>query len=75
MIKTSVKGISSFVYQKQNLFKQFKETNKFVQRINEIESILEKYLVLKNSSLSLHCFKDNLKTTKEVCNESSTEFR
>ena len=39
-----------------------------------LSKLIDKYPKIKNSSLSLHCFKKHLNLTKEVCTESASEF-
>ena len=38
-------------------------------------NVLDKYPMLKRSSLSLNFFEDNLKTIKEICKDSENEFK
>ena len=37
--------------------------------------LIDEYPKIKNSLLSLHCFKKYLKLVKEVCKESVSEFK
>ena len=88
IIRSKKKGILNVAYRQGLQFKRFKQPNKFVEMLQEIDiskltvyfkvklvKILEKYPKLKKSSLSLNFFKNYLKTIKEVFKESGNEFK
>ena len=42
---------------------------------NALKNLIDDFPKTKDSSLSIHCFKKNLKLIKEVCNENASEFK
>ena len=76
-------------YYQGQIFQKFKEKERFVSdmvlkfgvsKSTIVFKIALKKLIddcprIKNSSLSLHYFKENLKLIKEVCRENASEFK
>ena len=42
---------------------------------NALKNLIDDFPKTKDSSLSIHYFKKNLKLIKEVCNENASEFK
>ena len=85
--RSTKKDMLNIAYIQGIIFKKFKESDKVVERIKEIGvskstinfkmklvKILDKYPKLKTSLFLLNFFKDCLKTIKEICKESGSEF-
>ena len=86
--KHKKKGILNLAYKQGLLFKKLKELDEFTEMLRDtgiskstiyfkgkLIKVLEKYPKLKKSSLSLNFMKNYMKSIKQVCKESSNEFK
>ena len=76
-------------YYKAKIFQKFRSKERFVNDVVTkfkvskstivfkiaLCKLIDKYPKIKNSSLSLHYFKKHLKLIKEVCKESTSDFK
>ena len=82
-VRSENKVILNVAYRQGLLFKNFKDSNKLGQMLQQSKvskltpyfkvkqvKLLDKYPKIKSSSLSLNFFKDYAKTIKEFCKES-----
>ena len=88
IIRPQEKGILNVPFSEGKFLKCLNESERFVEMIYKamrqtinycfklnLLKILEKYLKLKKSSLSLNVFQNYRKTIKKVCKESGSEFQ
>ena len=87
IIKTKNKGIINVVYHQGQVFKRFKEKDKFTELVNELEihkttiifkinvfKLCKKYPKLLKSSIGLGFFKNYHKDIKAICEEYEKYF-
>ena len=88
IIKTKNKGIINVAYHQGQVFKRFKEKEKFAKLVSElgihkttiifktnIFKLCEKYWKLLKSSIGLGFFKDYYKDIKAICKENEKDFQ
>ena len=89
IIKNKKSDIVWLAYYQGKIFQKFRSKERFVNDVVTkfkvskstivlkiaLSKLIDKYSKLKNSWLSLHCFKKHLKLIKEVCKESAREFK
>ena len=87
IIKTKNKGIINVVYHQGQVFKRFKEKDKFTELVNELGihkntiifkinvfKLCKKYPKLLKSSIGLGFFKNYHKDIKAICEENEKDF-
>ena len=87
IIKTKNKGIINAVYHQGQVFKRFKEKDKFIELVNELGihkntiifkinvfKLCKKYSKLLKSSIGLGFFKNYHKDIKAICEEYEKYF-
>ena len=87
ILKTKRKGIMSVVYHQGKVFSRFREKEKFLKLVADfgvhkgtiifkinVFKLLDKYLKLKKSSVTLSFMKNYFKDIKETC-KGSSEFK
>ena len=87
-IKNKKIDIVWLAYYQVQIFKIFKEKESFVSMVLKLnvskstivvkiafKKLIDDYLRIKDSSLALHYFKNNLKLIKEVCKENVSKFK
>ena len=88
IIKTKNKGIINVAYHQGQVFKRFKEKEKFAKLVSElgihkttiifkinIFKLCEKYRKLLKSSIGLGFFKNYHKDIKAICEENEKDFQ
>ena len=88
IIKTKKKGIINVAYHQGQVFKRFKEKEKFAKLVSELEihkttiifkinifKLCEKYRKLLKSSIGLGFFKNYHKDIKAICEENEKDFQ
>ena len=88
IIKTRRKGIINVAYHQGQAFKKFKEKEKFVKLVSELEihkttiirkinvfKLCKKYPKLLTSSIGLGFFKNCYKDIKAICEENEKDFQ
>ena len=88
IIKTKKKGIINVAFHQGQIFKRFKEKEKFAKLVNELGihkttivykinvfKLCEKYRKLLKSSISLGFFKNYHKDIKAICKENEEVFQ
>ena len=88
IIKTKNKGIINVAYNLGQIFKRFKEKEKFAKLVSELEihkttiifkinifKLCEKYRKLLKSSIGLGFSKNYHKDIKAICEENEEDFR
>ena len=88
IIKTKKKGIINVAYHQGQVFKRFKEKEKFATLVSELGTprttiifkitvfkLCEKYRKLLKSSLGLGFFKNYHKDIKAICKENEKDFQ
>ena len=88
IIKTKKKGMINVAYHQGQVFKRFKEKEKFAKLVSElgihkttiifktnIFKLCEKYWKLLKSSIGLGFFKDYYKDIKAICKENEKDFQ
>ena len=88
IIKTKEKGIINIAYYQGNVFKRFKEKEKFIKFVSQfgihkntiifkinVSKLCESYPKLFRSSIGLGFFKNYRKDIKAVCKENEEDFR
>ena len=88
IIKTKRKGIINVAYHQGQVFKRFKEKEKFAKLVSELEihkttiifkinifKLCEKYHKLLKSSIALGFFKNYHKDIKAICKENEKDFQ
>ena len=86
IIRTKRKNIS-IVYHQGQVFKRFKDKEKFIKLVNEfivyksttifkinIAELIDKHPILMKSSVTLGFLKNYYKDFKQICNENPNEF-
>ena len=87
IIKTKNKGIINVAYHQEQVFKRFKEKEKFTELVNELGihkifiifkinvfKLCKKYPKLLKSSIGLGFFKNYHKDIKAICEENEKDF-
>ena len=87
IIKTKNKGIINVAYHQGQVFKRFKEKEKFAKLVSELGiykttiifkinvfKLCKKYRKLLKSSIGLRFFKDYLKDIEAICEENAKYF-
>ena len=88
IIKTKKKGIINVAFYQGQIFKRFKEKEKFAKLVNELRihkttiifkinvfKLCEKYRKLLKSSIGLGFFKNYYKDIKAICKENKEDFQ
>ena len=88
IIKTKNKGIINVAYHQGQIFKRFKEKEKFAKLVSELEihkttiifkinvsNLCKKYPKLLKSSIDLGFFKNYHKDIKAICEENDKDFQ
>ena len=88
IIKTKRKGIINVAYHQGQVFKRFKEKEKFAKLVSELGihkttiickinvfKLCKKYPKLLTSSIGLGFFKDYYKDIKAICEENEKDFQ
>ena len=88
IIKTKKKGIINVAYHQGQVFKRFKEKEKFAEFVSELGihkttiifkinmfKLCKKYCKLLTSSIGLGFFKDYHKGIKAICKENEKDFQ
>ena len=88
IIKTKKKGIINVAYHQGQVFKRFKEKEKFAKLVSELGihkttiicrinafKLCKKYPKLLTSSIGLGFFKDYYKDIKAICEENEKDFQ
>ena len=88
IIKTKKKGIINVAYHQRQVFKKFKEKEKFAKLVSELGihkttiifkinvfKLCKKYRKLLTSSIGLGFFKDYHKDIKAICEENEKGFQ
>ena len=88
IIKTKRKGIINVAYHQGQVFKRFKEKEKFAKLVSELGihkttiifkinvfKLCEKYRKLLKSSIGLGFFKNYHKVIKAICKENEKDFQ
>ena len=88
IIKTKEKGIINIAYYQGNVFKRFKEKEKFIKFVSQfgihkntiifkinVSKLCERYPKLFRSYIGLGFFKNYRKDIKAVCKENEEDFR
>ena len=88
IIKTKNKGIINVAYHQGQVFKRFKEKEKFVKLVSELRThktaiifrinifkLCKKYTKLLKSSIGLGFFKNYHKDIKAICEENEKDFQ
>ena len=88
IIKTKKKGIINVAFYQRQIFKRFKEEEKFAKLVSELEiqktniifksnvfKLCEKYRQLLKSSLGLGLFENYHKDIKAICKENEEDFQ
>ena len=88
IIKTKKKGIINVAYHQRQVFKKFKEKEKFAKLVSELGihkttiifkinvfKLCKKYRKLLTSSIGLGFFKDYHKDIKAICKENKKDFQ
>ena len=87
LLRTKKSDIIWLTYHQGQIFQKFKEkvfvsiVSRFIVSKSTIVfkialvKLINTYPKIKNSSLSLHYFKKYLKTIREICKESASEFK
>ena len=80
VIKTKKKGIINVAYHQGQVFKRFKEKEKFAKLVSEfckinVFKLCKKYPKLLTSSIGLGFFKDYHKDIKAICEENEKGFQ
>ena len=88
IIKTKNKGIINVAYHQGQVFKRFKEKEKFAKLVSELEfhkttiifrinvfKLCKKYPKLLKSSIGLWFFKNYRKDIKTICEENEKDFQ
>ena len=88
IIKTKNKGIINVAYHQRQIFKRFKEKEKFAKLVNELGihkttiifrinvfKLCKKYPKLLKSSIGLGFFKNYHKDIKAICEENEKDFQ
>ena len=88
IIKTKKKGIINVAYHQGQVFKRFKEKEKFAKLVSELGihkttimfkinmfKLCKKYRKLLTSSIGLGFFKDYHKDIKAICKENKKDFQ
>ena len=88
IIKTKKKGIINVAFHQGQIFKRFKEKEKFAKLVNELGihkttivykinvfKLCEKYRKLLKSSIGLGFFKNYHKDIKAICKENEKDFQ
>ena len=88
IIKTKKKGIINVAYHQGQVFKRFKEKEKFAKLVSELGihkttimfkinmfKLCKKYRKLLTSSIGLGFFKDYHKDIKAICEENEKDFQ
>ena len=87
ILRTKRKGIVSVAYYQDNIFKLFKEREKFIQMVSKLKihkstiifeinvfKLIQKHPKLMKSSVTLTFLKNYFKDIKQICEENSREF-
>ena len=87
ILRTKRKGMVSVMYYQGEIFKRFKEKQKFLQMVSKLKihksaiifkinifKIIEKHPGLMKLSVTLNFLKNYLKDIKKICQENSSEF-
>ena len=87
IIRTKKKGIISIAYHQGNVFKKFKDKEKFITLVSRLGihkntiifkinvfKLCERHLKLLKSSVGLGVFKNYHKDIKQICEEYEQEF-
>ena len=88
IIKTKKKGITNVAFYQGQIFKRFKEKEKFAKLVSELEirktttlfkinvfKLCKKYPKLLKSSIGLGFFKNYHKGIKAICEENEKDFQ
>ena len=88
IIKNTKIDIIWLAYYQGQIFKKFKEKERFVNMVLKfsvskstimfktvLSKLIDDYPKIKNSLLSLHYFKKYLKMIREICKENASEFK
>ena len=88
IIKTKKKGIINVAFHQGQIFKRFKEKEKFAKLVSELGihkttiifkinvfKLCKKYCKLLTSSIGLGFFKDYHKGIKAICKENEKDFQ
>ena len=88
IIKTKKKGVINVAFHQGQVFKRFKEKEKFVRLVSELGihktpiifkinvfKLCKKYRKLLNSSMDLRFFKNYHKDIKAICEEKEKDFQ
>ena len=89
IIKNKKSDIVGLAYYQGKIFQKFRSKERFVNDIVTkfkvskstivfkiaLSRLIDEYPKIKSSSLSLHYFKKHLKLIKEICKESTSEFK
>ena len=89
IIKNKKSDIVWLAYYQGKIFQKFRSKEQFVNDVVTkfkvskstivlkiaLSKLIDKYPKIKSSSLSLHYFKKHLKLIKEICKESTSEFK
>ena len=89
IIKNKKSDIVWLAYYQGKIFQKFRSKERFVNDIVTkfkvskstivfkiaLSRLIDEYPKIKSSSLSLHYFKKHLKLIKEICKESTSEFK
>ena len=88
IIKTKKKGITNVAFYQGQIFKRFKEKEKFAKLVSELEirktttlfkinvfKLCKKYPKLLKSSIGLGFFKNYHKGIKAICEENDKDFQ
>ena len=89
IIKNKKSDIVWLAYYQGKIFQKFRSKERFVNDVVTkfkvskstivlkiaLSKLIDKYPKIKSSSLSLHYFKKHLKLIKEICKESTSEFK
>ena len=88
IIKTKKKGIINVAFHQGMVFKRFKEKEKFIKFVSELEThkttiifkinvfkLCKEYSKLLKSSIGLGFFKNDYKDIKAICKENEEDFQ
>ena len=88
IIKNKKSDITWLVCHQGRLFQKFKEKERFVSMVLKfstnkstivfkiaLSKLIENYLKIKNSSLSLHYLQKQLKIIRDICKGNASEFK
>ena len=89
IIQNKKSDIGWLAYYQGQIFQKFREREQFVSDMVlkfgvskstivfkiALKKLIDDFARIRNSSLSLHYFKKNLKLIKEICKENASEFK